>query len=166
MECRPHWEFFFFFVHNKSDYMEFWGKKWACTPFCHADSLLACYATSQIFIEHMLIFSAPPYFFFKTLFFCKQFPCFIFQTSFFWSVIQSKRFWTKNTSRGAFNLLCQADLILACHTWFLILVNMIQSMIHNLIYDLIHDPICDLIWSDPDFVYATLDTINEVQFYH
>lgn len=25
----------------------------------------------------------PPHFFFKTLFFCKQFPCFIFQTSFF-----------------------------------------------------------------------------------
>lgn len=59
MECRPHWEFFFL-VHSKSDYMEFWGKKWACTPFCHADSLLACYATSQIFIEHMLIFSLPP----------------------------------------------------------------------------------------------------------
>lgn len=94
--CRPHWEFFFF-VHSKSDYMEFWGKKWACTPFCHADSLLASYATSQIFIEHMLIFSPPPppHFFFKTLFFCKQFPCFIFQTSFFWSVIQSKRFWAK-----------------------------------------------------------------------
>ena len=73
------------------------GKQWACTPFCHADSLLACYATSQIFIEHMLIFSLPPppQFFFKTLFFCKQFPCIIFQTSFFWSVIQSKRFWAK-----------------------------------------------------------------------
>ena len=168
MECRPHWEFFFFFlVHSKSDYMEFWGKKWACTPFCHADSLLACYATSQIFIEHILIFSPPPPPLFLKLFsFVNNFLVLFFKPPFFdlWS--NQRGFGPKNTSRGAFNLLCQADLILACHTWFLILVNMIQSMIHNLIYDLIHDPICDLIWSDPDFVYATLDTINEVQFYH
>ena len=44
---------------------------------------------------HVNFFTPPPHFFFKTLFFCKQFPCFIFQTSFFWSVIQSKRFWAK-----------------------------------------------------------------------
>ena len=115
--CRPHWEFFFF-VHSKSDYMEFWGKKWACTPFCHADSLLASYATSQIFIEHMLIFSPPPppTSFLKLFSFVNNFLVLFFKPLFFdlWS--NQRGFGPKNTSSGAFTLLCQADLILARHT--------------------------------------------------
>ena len=107
----------FFFVHSKSDYMEFWGKKWACTPFCHADSLLAGYATSQIFIEHMLIFSPPPPTSFLKLFsFVNNFLVLFFKPLFFdlWS--NQRGFGPKNTSSGAFTLLCQADLILARHT--------------------------------------------------
>ena len=115
--CRPHWEFFFF-VHSKSDYMEFWGKKWACTPFCHADSLLASYATSQIFIEHMLILSPPPppTSFLKLFSFVNNFLVLFFKPLFFdlWS--NQRGFGPKNTSSGAFTLLCQADLILARHT--------------------------------------------------
>ena len=33
--------------------------KWACAPLCHEESILACYVTSVIFIENILIFSHP-----------------------------------------------------------------------------------------------------------
>ena len=94
------------------------GKQWACTPFCHADSLLACYATSQIFIEHMLIFSLPPppSSFLKLFSFVNNFLVLFFKPLFFdlWS--NQRGFGPKNTSSGAFTLWCQADLILARHT--------------------------------------------------
>ena len=42
--------------------------------------ILACYATSLIFIENILIFSHPP--FFNSLLFCKRFDC-VFSKLFF-----------------------------------------------------------------------------------
>lgn len=61
-------------------------------------SILSCRLSFGFLCKKLMLMQhhpPPPHFFFKTLFFCKQFPCFIFQTSFFWSVIQSKRFWAK-----------------------------------------------------------------------
>ena len=65
------------------DYIELWGKKtfkWTGTSLCHADSILACYATSLIFIENILIFSHP--LFFNSLLVCKRFDC-VFSKLFF-----------------------------------------------------------------------------------
>ena len=54
---------------RERDYIELWGKKtfkWTGTSLSHADSILACYATSLIFIENILIFHIP---FFLTLYY-------------------------------------------------------------------------------------------------
>ena len=170
MECRPHWEFFFcfFFCTQQKRLHGVLGQKMGLHSIlsCRLSFGLLCNISNFHWTHFNFFTPPPPPLFLKLFSFLNNFLVLFFKPPFFdlWS--NQRGFGPKNTSRGAFNLLCQADLILACHTWFIILVNMIQSMIHNLIYDLIHDPICDLIWSDPDFVYATLDTINEVQFYH
>ena len=68
---------------RERDYIELWGKKtfkWTGTSLCHADSILAGYATSLIFIENILIFSHP--LFFNSLLFCKRFDC-VFSKLFF-----------------------------------------------------------------------------------
>ena len=78
---------------RERDYIELWGKKtfkWTGTSLCHADSILACYATSLIFIENILIFSHP--LFFNSLLFCKRFDVYFQNSSFFRTVIRCVRF--------------------------------------------------------------------------
>ena len=155
-------------LHNTSrhsrerDYIELWGKKtfkWTGTSLCHADSILACYATSLIFIENILIFSHP--LFFNSLLFCKRFDC-VFSKLFFFPDRDPVRqvFGKKKTFSGACVQLCHADLILACHAKVLISFDSIRSMIRDPIRhpigDPVPDPICDPTRSDPDFVDAEL----------
>ena len=100
MICTFHLPLSMAVLHNtprhsrERDYIELWGKKtfkWTGTSLCHGDSILACYATSLIFIENILIFSHP--LFFNSLLFCKRFDCFNFQnSSFFRTVIRCVRF--------------------------------------------------------------------------
>ena len=89
MICTFHLPLSMAVLHNtprhsrERDYIELWGKKtfkWTGTSLCHADSILACYVTSLIFIENILIFSHP--LFFNSLLFCKRFDC-VFSKLFF-----------------------------------------------------------------------------------
>ena len=146
---------------RKRDYIELWGKKtfkWTGTSLCHGDSILACYATSLIFIENILIFHIP--FFLTLYYFVNDLIVYFQNSSFFRTVIRCVRFLGKKTFSGACVQLCHADLILACHAKVLISFDRIRSMIRDPIRhpigDPVPDPICDPTWSDPDFVDAEL----------
>ena len=65
---------------------------------------------------HVNFFSPPPTSFLKLFSFVNNFLVLFFKPLFFYLWSNQRGFGPKNTSNGAFTLLCQADLILARHT--------------------------------------------------
>ena len=114
---------------RESDYMVF-----CAAPLCNADSILACFFTSLFLIL---------YYFWND-------DCFIFQNFFFFFFFDPCSypcgFWAKKFQEELCSIV-SPHYILACHSKFLILTNMIRSMIRYVIRSIFRSVIRSVIRS-------------------